>query len=101
MRGSDGKDFIKHVGVQFEIMDRDRRANTFSTQSSTMCTVRNDSGPPMIQRNKKMPSTARKPERVVMPVASLARLYRPVGPAAIVAALICSGKQSAKPRKPA
>lgn len=40
-----------------------------------------------------MPSTARDAVRIAVPAAPLATLYRPIGNAAIVAALICSKKR--------
>ncbi len=46
-----------------------------------------------------MPLTARAVARASVPAAPLALLYRPIGSAAVVAALICSNKKvkSSKP----
>ena len=40
-----------------------------------------------------MPSTASAAARIAVPAAPLALLYRPIGNAAIVAALLCSKKK--------
>ena len=41
-----------------------------------------------------MPLTASEAARVAVPAAPLALLYRPIGPAAVVAALICTKKKA-------
>jgi hypothetical protein len=53
----------------------------------------------MIKRKKKMPLTTSEAARVAIPAAPLALLYRPIGPAAVVAALICT-KKKVKTTKP-
>lgn len=54
---------------------------------------------PMIKRKKPMPSTASAAVRIAVPAAPLALLYRPIGNAAIVAALLCSKKKATAPKR--
>jgi hypothetical protein len=63
-----------------------------------MCSVPQQTDP-MIKRKKPMPLTASEAARVAIPALPLATLYRPIGPAAVVAALICT-KKKVKATKP-
>ena len=74
------------------------RTATLSTQSTIKSSVPATTVDPMIKRKKQMPSTASAAARIAVPAAPLALLYRPIGNAAIVAALLCSKKKIKAPK---